>query len=126
METGFRQLTERERRIVEKLLETEFPGRYALREQIGSVTAKQIEEDGTLILRCASGPPSPTRHTLAVEGKCKDADGMIISVMLHVDKDGFMNMLEIYKYDMSPIINQPSADDLVLLVPGDRKRIPDR
>ena len=121
METGFRQLSKRQRRIVEKLLETEFPGRDAPREQITSVTAKQIEEDGTLTLRCASGPPSRTRRTLAVEGKCKDADGMIISVMLHVDRNGFMNMLEIYKYDMSPIINPPSADDLVVLVPEDRK-----
>jgi len=52
-----------------------------------------------------------------MEGTCKDADGMIISIMLHVDKHGFMNMLEIYKYDLSQIINPPSARDLVLLLP---------
>ena len=104
---------------MEKLLEVEFPGRDELRAQLGSVTAKQIEDDGTLILRCVSGPPSRKKHTLATEGTCKDADGMTVSVMLHIDKDGFMNMLEIYKYDFSPIINPPSARDLMLLLPED-------
>lgn len=115
MELGFRRLNDREVGLLEKLLEREFPGRDELRTQLQSVVAKQTQEDGTLSLRCASGSPSPTRHTLAVEGECRDADGMVISVMLHVDKDGFMNMLEIYKYDMSPIIKPPSADNLVIL-----------
>ena len=115
MESGFRQLNNREVGLLEKLLEREFPGRDELRTQLQSVVAKQIQEDGTLSLRCVSGAPSPRRHTLAVEGECKDADGMVVSVMLHVDKDGFMNMLEIYKYDMSPIITPPSANSLVLL-----------
>jgi len=106
------------------LLEAEFPGRDELRSQVGSVTAKQIEEDGTLSLKCASGLPASRKLTLATEGTCKDADGAIISIMLHVGKHGFMNMLEIYKYDLSPIINPPTARDLVLLLPeeGDRGR----
>jgi uncharacterized protein DUF6984 len=111
----FRRLNDRELGLLEKLLEVQFPGREELRTQLQSVVGKQIEEDGTLSLQCTSGSPSPTRHTLAAEGECKDGDGMIISVMLHVDKDGFMNMLEIYKYDMSPIIKPPSVDNLVLL-----------
>ena len=122
MEFGFRQLNGREFRLLEKLLEVEFPGRDELRAQLGSVTAKQIEQDGTLRLHCASGPPSPRKLTLAAEGTCKDADGKLISIMLHVDKHGFMNMLEIYKYDLSPIINPPSAGDLVPLPPEERGR----
>ncbi len=120
MNPGFRQLTEQERGLVEKLLEAEFPGRDELRTQLGSVTAKQIEEDGTLSLRCDSGLPSPRKHTLAAEGTCKDADGGDMSVMLHVNKDGFMNMLEILKYDFSPIVKPPTAHDLILLLPEDR------
>jgi hypothetical protein len=120
MDSGFRQLTERERGLMEKLLEADFPGRDELRTQVGSVTAKQIEQDGTLSLRCDSGLPSPRKQTLVAEAWCKDADGGDMSVMLHVNKDGFMNMLEIIKYDFSSIIRPPTAHDLILLLPEDR------
>jgi hypothetical protein len=108
----FRPLDDRERGLLEKLLEADFPGRDELRAQMSSLTGKQIEEDGTLSLRCASGPPAPTKYALAMEGECTDADGAKIAVMLHVDKGGFMTMLEIIRYDCSPIINPPSADNL--------------
>jgi Domain of unknown function (DUF6984) len=113
----FRRLNDREMGLLQRLLEAEFVGRDELRTQLQSVVGKQIEEDGTLSLRCASGSPSPAKQTLAVEGECKDADGMAISIMLHVDKDGFMNMLEIYRYDISQIIRPPAANELILLAP---------
>jgi hypothetical protein len=116
MDSEFRPLNDRERRLLEKLLEAEFPGRDELRAQMCSVTGKQIETDGTLYLRCASGPPARTRYALVMEGVCTDADGGMIAVMLHVDKDGRMAMLEILKYDGSVIINPPSASGLVLSV----------
>jgi hypothetical protein len=50
-----------------------------------------------------------------VEGSCTDADGKEIAVLLHVDRHGFMNMLEILKYDPAPIINPPTARNLVVL-----------
>jgi hypothetical protein len=115
MESGFRQLDPREKGVLEKLLEGAFPGRDELRTQLGSLTARQVEKDGTLILRCDSGSPSPGKHRLAVEGMCKDADGMTISVLLHLNKDGFMHMLEIIKYDGTPIVRPPSAGDLMVL-----------
>jgi hypothetical protein len=108
----FRPLDDRERGLLEKLLEADFPGRDELRAQMSSLTGKQIEEDGTLSLRCASGPPAPTKYRLAIEGSCIDADGAKIAVMLHVDKGGLMSMLEILRYDGSPIINPPSAGNL--------------
>jgi hypothetical protein len=124
MDPVFRQLDTRERGLIEKLLEAEFPGRDELRAQLESVTAKQIHGDGTLTLKCDSGAPSSSKYRLAMEGRYRDADGMTISIMLHLDKHGFMSMLEIYKFDLSPIINQPSARDLVLLLPEDRGRKP--
>ena len=74
------------------------------------MTAKQIENKGTLELRCASGPPAPTKHALAMEGVYTDADEGRVAIMLHVDKNGFMHMLEILRYDGAPIIKPPSAD----------------
>lgn len=55
------------------------------------------------------------------EAHCTDADRSSIAVMLHVDKDGLMNMLEIVKYDGMPIISPPSADVVELLPPRTRK-----
>jgi hypothetical protein len=104
-DSAFRPLDPRERGLIEKLLEAEFLGRDELRSQLGSVTAQQLHDDGTLKLRCASGLPAPIRRTLAIEGECKDADGGTIGVLLHVDKNGFMWLLEILKYGMEPIIN---------------------
>jgi hypothetical protein len=124
MDSGFRQLDARERGLLEKLLEAEFPGRDELRTQLDSLTAKQIEEDGTLSLRCDSESPSPGKYAVAMEGMCKDADGGDMSVMLHLNHQGFMSMLEIIKYGPSPIISPPSARDLVLLLPEDRGRKP--
>src|SRR5712692_875665 len=124
MDSGFRQLDDRERGLLEKLLEAEFLGRDELRAQLGSVSAKHTTEDGTLSLRCDSGPPSPSYYRLAMEGWCKDADGMNIAILLHLNKDGFMRLLEIFKEDGSPIINPPSARDMVLLLPEDGGRKP--
>jgi hypothetical protein len=117
MDSDFRLLSTRERGLIEKLLEADFTGSDELRAQLSSVTGKQIEEDGTLSLRCSAGPPAPTKYRLAAEGTCKDADGALISVLLHVDNEGFMTMLEIIRYDGSPLINSPSADELTALLP---------
>jgi hypothetical protein len=115
MESGFRELDARERGLLEKLLEPEFPGRDELRVQLSSLTAKQAGEDGTLLLRCGQGPAAPTRSRLVAEATYQDADGGRVSVLLHVNKDGLMQMLEIIKYDGSPIVRPPSARELVVL-----------
>jgi hypothetical protein len=119
MDSEFRPLDTPERELLEKLLEVEFPGRDELRVQLGSVTAKQIHEDGTLKLRCHSGCPAPC-FSLVAEGEYTDADGGMMTVMLHVDRRGFMWLLEIIRYDGSPIIRPPSARDLTLLFPEGR------
>src|SRR5436309_2787521 len=115
VDSSFRPLETHERELLEKLLEPEFPGRDELRQQLNSVTAKQILEDGTLALQCDSHHPAPVKSRIPTEGECRDADGAAISVFLHV-VDGFINELEIVKYDHSKIVKQPSAHDLVVLV----------
>jgi hypothetical protein len=116
MDSSFRPLKPHERELLEKLLEPEFPGRDELRQQLGSLTAKQIMDDGTLELKCDSTCCAPVKCRVATEGQCPDADGIPIAVLLHV-VHGFMNELEIFKHDGSEIRNPPSARDLVLLTP---------
>ena len=117
MDPEFRPLSTRERGLIDKLLELQFEGRDELLSQLDLVSAKQVEDDGTLFLRCSCGTPALKARGLATEGECKDADGQPIFVLLHVDRDGFMRMLEILKHGTCPIIAPPSASGLALLDP---------
>jgi hypothetical protein len=116
MDTTFRPLNPHERDLLERLLEREFPGREELRQQLKSVAAKQIFEDGTLDLQCGPSSPAPVRRRVPTEGECVDADGVRIHVLLHV-VNGAMNELEIFKDDSSIILSPPTARDLVLFTP---------
>jgi len=93
MDSEFRPLNADERGLLEKLLEGQFPCRDELRSQLSTVTAKQVIEDGTLLLQCGPSPPFPGKRRVVVEAECKDADGQQIDVLLHVDRQGFMHML---------------------------------
>ncbi len=131
MDSEFRELSMREKGLLEKLLSAAPHGRDELRTQLNYIKAEQIEDDGTLRLQCYGGTPS-RYYTPVAEGVCKDADGADIAVILHLRKGGFMSMLEIIKYDGSRIINPPSAENLVLnwvpkfevLGPGSYRRLP--
>src|SRR2546427_2775031 len=117
MDSEFRELTTRERGLLEKLLIAARHGRDELRTQMEHIKAKEIIDDGTLDLQCNGGIPAPSKYGPVADGIIKDADGADIGVMLHLDKGGFMSMLEIIKYDGSRIIKPPSAQDLMLLWP---------
>src|SRR5438874_8795200 len=80
LDASFRPLKTHERELLEKLLEPEFPGREELRQQLNSVTAKQVFENGTLALQCGLTHPAPVKSRVPVEGECRDADGGPISV----------------------------------------------
>ena len=117
MDSEFRELSAREKGLLEELLSAAIHGRDELRTQLNHVKAKQIEEDGTLRLQCQGGMPAPGKYAPVAEGTYKDADGGDIAVILHLGKGGFMTMLEIIKYDGSPIIKPPRAEGFVLLMP---------
>jgi len=102
--------------LLETLLNHEFPGRDELREQLGSVVGRTIDEDGGLSLQCSVGNPAPVLCRVPIEGKCVDVDGVQIHVLLHV-VDGFMNELEIYKDDSSRVKRSPMAGELVVIDP---------
>jgi uncharacterized protein DUF6984 len=116
MDSEFRSLTDHERALLEKLLELHFPGRDELRQQMSSVTAKQVMVDGTLRLKCDPNPRAPVKCRVPTQGWCPDADGVRINVLLHV-VDGAMRELEIFKDDSSEIRRPPSPSELVLFTP---------
>ena len=117
LDTEFRELSVRERGLLERLLEAAIHGRVELKTQLSHVKGKQIQDDGTLTLQCDGGTGAPGKFAPVAEASCKDADGADIAVILHLGKGGFMSMLEIIRYDGMPIIDRPSAQSLVLLMP---------
>ena len=110
MDVSYRPLKTHERELIERLLEPDFPGRDELRRQPDAITAKQILEDGTLALQCGPCKRAPVKRRVATEGECRDADGGLIQVLLHV-VDGVLNELEILKVgptEGAKIINPPA------------------
>lgn len=117
MDTEFRELSVRESKLLEKLVEAAIHGRVELKTQLSHVMGKQIQDDGTLRLQCDGGTGTPGKFAPVAEGSYKDADGADVAVILHLGKGGFMSMLEIVRYDGLPIIAPPSAEELILLMP---------
>ena len=117
MDSEFRELTPREKALLERLLDAAIHSNGELRTQLNHVKGKQVIEDGTLNLQCGRGMPASGKYLPVAEGMTRDADGRDIAVILHLGRDGFMTMLEIIKYDGSPIVNAPTAEELVLLMP---------
>src|ERR1700730_11777185 len=84
MNQPFRPLAPRELELLEKLLEPEFPGRDELQRQLGSVTARQTHDDGTLELHCEGGPQAPVGCRVPTEGEYLDAGGRPVNGLLPV------------------------------------------
>jgi hypothetical protein len=114
MDNSFRPLSIREFQLLKRLLEPEFPGSHELRQQLKSVTAKTIDDDGGLALQCSPSPSAPVGGRVPTEGECADADGMGIHVLLHV-VNGVMNELEVFREDSSRVLRPPTAADLTVL-----------
>ena len=118
MADELRELKEREREILEALLGAEFPGLDQRRTQLDSMMVKQVSGDGTLILHPRGNVPLPTHQMkLGVEATYQDADGGQVAILLHADGRGFLKMLEILKFDGSPILNPPSVRNIRVLPP---------
>ncbi len=113
MATSFRQLDASEMGLLEKLLAREFPGRDALRLQLSSVSARQIDENGSLELRTGENIEADIEIGCPTEGTCEDSDDGVIAVLLHV-KNGRMHLLEIFKEDGSEILRPPKAENLAV------------
>jgi hypothetical protein len=86
MDSAFRELSTREKGLVEKLLSIAIHSRDELRTQLDHIKAKQIIEDGTLELRCDGGIGATGKYAAIAEGLCKDADGADIALILHLGK----------------------------------------
>jgi virulence-associated protein VagC len=116
MDHEFRQPTERERRLIDRLLSLPFEGREELVLQFETVKVKVIDENGSLALTPAGHPKAKTKYRVPTEGEALDQDGVSVHVVLHV-MDGYAHELEIYKDSPERIILPVEPHELKLFSP---------
>jgi hypothetical protein len=101
-----RDLREDERALIGQLLAQSFNGRDEVAAQLrgAQVIAEGVGDTRTLRFAPPRGeaPPAPTTLRIPVEGIADDADGVAITVLLHV-VNRWAAELEVYRVDGKPI-----------------------
>jgi hypothetical protein len=100
-----RDLKPEEHAIISKLLSVSFIGKEAVIEQLNNCQAEatgDTDNYGSIHLRTTSDKPALVKDRIPVEAIAKDADGVPVSVLLHV-VNGFVNELEILRADGAPL-----------------------
>jgi hypothetical protein len=112
----YRELTEYERKLVDRLLSEGFAGRDEISSQVRSSRVRQIDKEGSLEFLVSGGSMVTSGFRIPVEGWFEDTDGMLVHVLLHV-VSGRINELEIYKDDGSQIVQMAEPSRLTIFRP---------
>jgi hypothetical protein len=117
LDLEFREPTQTERGMIDRLLEAEFPGKYELVQMMRTVRVRTIDEDGGLELQTAElGDRALVLQRIPVEAEAKAKDDrMTVHVLLHV-VDGKPVELEIYRNDGGRVKELPSPSEFELIV----------
>ncbi len=105
--------TEAERRILDKLLRQEFPGREEIRNQLRTYLVSTADENGSLSLYPDKPAKVPVVSSVPAWGKTRDADGVMVYVRLHVIQ-GWVKELEIARDDASHVMRPPEPQALTV------------
>jgi uncharacterized protein DUF6984 len=104
--------------ILRELLEANFDGAAALRLQLDGIRISgPFDADGSVRLDTTIGPAAIVRYNIPVEGTFLDADGVTAHALLHVDGQGRMEELELYKDDGSSVRQLPAPGELTIFTP---------
>lgn len=113
-----RQPTPDEQAVLDRLLESPFPGSEQIGVQLAHARVTTIEEYsdnyGSVEFEIEDPIPAAVLHRVPVMGYAYDSDRVPIEFLLHV-VDGIVTELEIVKMDGGPIIRRPLATDLRIL-----------
>lgn len=120
----YRALTSWEKRLIQRLLSSPFPGRDALVAQVEDVVVSPMHEDGTpldengsLYLRTSSPERASVKARVPTEGEARDTDGIMIHYLLHV-VEGRIDQLEIFKEDLSRVSRQAEPEEVMVMNAG--------
>jgi hypothetical protein len=111
----FREPSEEERRLLERLLEAEFPGRDELAPLLRAVRVRAVEERVGLQLESQVAGRAPVVQAFPVEAEGKDEDGAPIHVRLVV-LNGRPSALHYYREDAVIVKKFPPASSFELIV----------
>ena len=98
-DSGFRELTVHERRLLSALVAQQFPGSAELARQLEFAKVRPIADDDSLDILIGDGPPASVDRRIPVEAAVEDLDDVTVHILLHV-VDHFMNELEVYREDL--------------------------
>jgi hypothetical protein len=121
-----RPLNETEKRILEKLLSLDNPDAKVLRKQIPFCSATDLDEFGSIEIKCHQDDVTNSVHGPFVTGQQEDIDtlpnfGPYINYIIFVD-NGRLSELQIYKDDGS-VIRQKVDPDKFILTYGTPKKV---
>ena len=114
--TVIREMGGSERRILDKLLSVEFPGRDELRVQAATALVSPIGADGVpaFVFKIDDEAPlAAVRGRIPVEALSNAIPGKVVHCLLHV-VDGRLSELEFFREDGTQIKKLPNADDLIV------------
>ena len=113
----FREMNERERWLIRKLLTPEFPGGDELAQQLETAKVRAIDEDGCLEFLVSSDIRAEhVKYRVPTEGEYEDPDGITVHVLLHV-VDLKAKELEFFREDSAPRRTWPNPDLVRVFAP---------
>ena len=116
---ALRSLTDCERRLLDRLLHLDFPGRDEIRQQIEECEVEPLDSDGSLNFHLKRRTSAvTTKFRVPIEAEAMDSDGIKIHVLLHVVM-GKIAELEVFKDDGSPVAKMPKPEAFELFCPAD-------
>lgn len=113
-----RNLNQIEKDILNQFLTKAFQGREVVAKQIENAKAEDSKDDdgyGSILLRTSIKEAAVVKERIPVEALVPDVDGIDIAILLHV-VDGYINELEFFKVDGSPMIGKPDSQKMVVTI----------
>ena len=91
-------------------------GSEQLSTQIQNCLVRSIVENGSLDFTVSLDQRALVHNSVPVEAEAEDVDGVTIHILLHVI-DGIAQGIEVYKEDLSPVVEFPVPAKLRLFSP---------
>jgi hypothetical protein len=113
----FRELTKRERGLLDRLLEPSFPGREQVTRQLETALTRPYDEHGCLEFQVISPAPiDQVKYPVPTEGEYEDVDGMTVHVLLHIHGNQ-VGTLDIWREDGQPVKAWPDPGKVRVFAP---------
>ena len=93
--------------LLNRLLDSNFQGVEALRDQVHACAVRTVDDEGSFQIITSVTTKALVKFRVPVELSGVDTDGIGVHVLLHV-VDGVATEVEIYKDSPTPIVSLPS------------------